>query len=101
MPRAICKECLGEGFVYYREPNTYADSYRSTCERCFGSGDIEVPISAREHLKESWLMERKDIVRSVGMAAGDLPKAFIRRHLHIWFQTEGRQAHADYVHDFL
>jgi len=101
MSRAICKECEGEGFIYYREPSTYADSYRSTCERCYGSGDIEVPISARGHLKESWLMERKDLVRSIGIAAPDLPNSFIRRHLRIWMRNEGRQIHADYVHDFL
>ena len=67
----------------------------------FGSGDVEVPISARGHLRESWLMHRHSLADSIGEMSALMPTKFWRNHLHNWMGVEGRQIHADYVHDFL
>lgn len=99
MPYVVCNKCDGTGQIEQLIDGTYCDTYKITCEKCFGSGDISVPISARGHLREMWQMEKFEIANRVGAMSKVLPTQFWRKHLHQWFQVSGRHEHQLYIHD--
>ena len=102
MPSIKCGKCGGDGFVRHHIAGTYCDTYKATCERCFGCGEHNVAISSRGHLREMWKIHKLLMINDLKDAKlrCNLPSLFWREELKWWMRKEGRNEHAMFIHDY-